>query len=248
MALITGVKRIGLEIAKTLAKEGYNLSVVYRSSEKEAKEIEEFGRKAGTEVLLLKGDLSREDFCMNVVERTFEKLGRIDALIHLASPYFRTPIKDLSEESIQEHFRPIAQAFMILSKEAYRRMLPNEGDIKGRIIAFGDWAVECTPYRNYSAYFVAKGALHTAVKVLAKEFAPHVLVNCIALGPTLKAEDLTEEEWERILRNTPLKRTVSMEDVLRLTEFLLNAKSITGEIINLDSGRHIAGSGISSVG
>ena len=237
-----------MEIAKALLERGYHLSVIYRGSGEGALRIEKIGREMRRNVLMLRGNLSDEEFCRDAVEITFRELGRIDALVHLASPYFRTPVENLSEEEIQEHFKPIAQAFLILSKEAYRRMLSNEGDIKGRIVAFGDWAVECTPYRNYSAYFVAKGALHTAVKVLAKEFAPHVLVNCIALGPTLKAEDLTEEEWERILRNTPLKRTVSIEDVLRLTEFLLSAESITGEIINLDSGRHIAGSGISSVG
>jgi len=175
-------------------------------------------------------------------------MGRIDALVHLASPYLRTPVETLTEEAVQEHFRPIAQAFLLLSKEAYGKMKLNEGSVKGRILAFGDWAVECTPYRNYSAYFVAKGALHTAVKVLAKEFAPDVLVNCIALGPTLKAEDLTDEEWERILRNTPLRREVSLSDVVRLAEYLLETESVTGEIVNLDSGRHIAGSGVSSVG
>ncbi len=242
------MKRIGLEIAKVLLQKGYHLSVVYRSSEEEAKKIEGFGKKLGAEVLLLKGDLSEEGFCKMVVEKTFEKLGRIDAFLHLASPYFRTPMERLSERNIQDHFEPIARAFLLLSKEVYMRMQANEGKVKGRILAFGDWAVECTPYRNYVAYFVAKGALHTAVRVLAKEFAPHVLVNCIALGPTLKAESLTEEEWERILRNTPLKREVSLSDVVKLTEFLLDAESITGEIINLDGGRHIAGSGVTSIG
>jgi len=70
-------------------------------------------------------------------------------------------------------------------------MLLNSGRVRGRIIAFGDWAVEHTPYRDYCAYFISKGALHTAVRVLAREFAPDVLVNCIALGPTLKAEGLS---------------------------------------------------------
>ena len=246
--MITGIKRVGLEIARALLERGYNLSVIYRSSEKEALKIDEVGRELGRKVLLLNGDLSDEEFCGKAVERTFQNMGRIDALLHLASPYFKTPVETLSEESIQEHFKPIAQAFVLLSKEAYRRMVSNKGRVKGRIVAFGDWAVECTPYRNYTAYFVAKGALHTAVKVLAKEFAPHVLVNCIALGPTLKAEELSDEEWERILRNTPLKREVSLSDVVNLTVFLLEAESLTGEIVNLDSGRHIAGSGTSSIG
>lgn len=243
VALITGARRVGLEIAKALLEKGYHLSVVYRSSEGEARSLEDAGKGLGRKVLTIRGDLSEEPFCEEVVERTFLELGRIDAFLHLASPYLRTPLKTISEENIQEHFKPIAQAFLLLSREVSAKMMKNEGKVKGRIIAFGDWAVEGSPYKNYAAYFVAKGALHTAVKVLAKELAPHVLVNCIALGPTLKADELTDEEWERILRNTPLRREVPLRDVLKLTEFLLEAEGITGEVIRLDGGRHIAGSG-----
>ncbi len=248
VAIVTGVKRIGREISEHLLRKGYDLALVYRSSDEEVKRLEEIAGSLGRRVLLLKGDLSEEDFCKKVVEETYSEFGRIDALIHLASPYFRTPIEEVSAEDIDRHFRPIAMAFVLLSKEAYKRMLLNEGDTRGHILAFGDWAVEHTPYKNYSAYFLAKGALHTAVKVLAKEFAPHVPVNCIALGPTLKAEDLTEEEWERILKNTPLKRAVSLKEVCELTEFLLKTESMTGEVIMVDGGRHIAGSGLGSVG
>jgi len=248
VALITGIKRIGRRIGKHLLERGYDLAVVYRSSEESAAFLSERAKALGRRVLPLKGDLSGEEFCLRVVEETCSELGRIDALIHLASPYFRTPVESLSEKSIQEHFKPIAQSFLLISKEVHKVMLSGEGNVKGHILAFGDWAVEHTPYKNYSAYFIAKGALHTAVKVLAKEFAPHVPVNCIALGPTLKAEELTEEEWERILKNTPLKRAVSMKDLISLTTFFLETESVTGEIVMLDGGRHIAGSGLGSVG
>ncbi len=247
VALITGVRRIGSEIAKNLLERGYHLSVIYRSSEEEAQKLEEFGRRSGRKVLLIKGDLSEEAFCLEAVRRTLKDLGRVDAFVHLASPYFRTPVETLSEEEIQDHFKPIAQAFLILSKEIYKGMLSNEGEIKGRIVAFGDWAADHTPYRDFAAYFVAKGALHTAVKVLAKEFAPHVLVNCIALGPVIKPWDMEEEMWKRILRNTPLKREVPIRDITNLVIYLLEVEGITGEIIRVDSGRHIAGSGTGTV-
>ncbi len=242
-AIITGTKRIGRLIAERLLSRGYNLCVVYRRSKEGVKIIEEIAKGSGRKVLTLKADLSNPSTYEEVVERTYEEFGRIDAFVHLASPYYRTPMEKVSREDFYNHFIPIAEAFLFISKLAYKKMFQNEGNIKGRIVAFGDWAVEHTPYRNYTAYFISKGALHTAVKVLAKEFAPHVLVNCIALGPTLKAEELDDKAWERILRNTPLKKEVSLNDVVDITEFLLNAESITGEIIKLDSGKHLAGSG-----
>ncbi|NPA41158.1 MAG: SDR family oxidoreductase [Aquificae bacterium] len=248
VALITGIKRVGKEVAKELLYRGYNLSVVYLSSEKEAREIEGYGNKLGKRVLALKRDLSNPESFSEVVEETYKHFGRLDAFIHLASPYRKTPISSVRREDLYDHFVPIAEAFFFISQKAYELMLKNEGDVKGRIVAFGDWAVEHTPYKDYSAYFLAKGALHTAVRVLAKEFAPHVLVNCIALGPTLKAEGLSDEEWKKILGSTPLKREVSLEDVRGLLNFLLSAESITGEVIMLDSGRHIAGSGVRGIG
>ncbi len=247
VALITGIRRVGREIALRLLEKGYSLSIVYRSSEEVALEIEERGKELGREVLVLKSDLSEEE-CERVVEETFSRFGRIDALIHLASPYRKTSLGSLSLEELREHMVPITEAFLFLSKHSARKMLENEGAVKGHIVAFGDWAVEHTPYRDYVAYFVAKGALHTAVKVLAKELAPHVLVNCIALGPTLRAEGLSQKQWEGILKRTPLGREVSLSDVISLTEFLLEADSITGEVIKLDGGRHLAGSGTGSVG
>ncbi len=68
-----------------------------------------------------------------------------------------------------------------------------------------------------------------------------MLVNAIALGPTLKPADFSEERWQDYINRTPLKRQVSLEDVVELTLFLLKVESMTGELINLDSGRHIAG-------
>ena len=233
--LITGVRRIGFYIAKRLIDKGYKIAFVYRTR---TQAVEELLRQ---NAFGIEADLSDHQIYSKVVEETIDHLGGIDAFIHSASPYFSTPIESLKRDDLYAHFVPNTEAFLFLSKLLYPYMLHNSGDTKGRIVAFGDWATNTTPYRNYSAYFISKGALHTAVKVLAKEFAPHVVVNAIALGPTLKPEDFSEEKWKEYINKTPLKRQVSIEDVVALTEFLLEAQSITGEIINLDSGRHISG-------
>lgn len=236
--LITGIRRIGYELAKELLKEGYSLAVVYKTSKDKAESLKEFG-----EVLPIQADLSEPKEWDKIVEESVKFFGRVDGFIHLASPYFPKDILELDVKDFYTFLSPIAEAFFFISQKLYPIFLQNKDQVKGRIIAFGDWAIEC-PYRNYSAYFVAKGALHTAVKVLAKEFAPHVLVNGIAPGPVLKAENYTDEEWKKILDKTPLKREVPISDIVNVVKYLLNAGGITGEIIKLDGGRHLSGTGI----
>lgn len=237
-AIITGIRRIGHKVAKSLLEKGWTVGVVYKTSEDIYKSL---SKEFGPRVFGVRADLSLWQDCERAIRELSERLGGLDAFLHLASPYEATPLDSLKEEDIDKHFKPIAQAFLVFCKELYPVMLKNPGDIKGRIIAFGDWATNTTPYRNYSAYFVAKGALHTAVKVMAKELAPHILVNAIALGPTVKPPDFSQEKWQEYINKTPLKRPVSVEDVIKLTHYLLEVESMTGEIINLDSGRHVSG-------
>ncbi len=236
VALITGARRVGLEIAKELLREGWQLAVVYHTSQEAVQKLKEYGEVEG-----IKADLSDFSSYQKVVAQAVEKFGRLDAFLHLASPYYPTPLYKLNLEDLMNHFMPIGTAFVFLTKECAKHMERNSSNPKGRIVAFGDWATNTTPYKNYSAYFLAKGALHTAIKVLAKELAPHILVNGIALGPTIKPPDFSQEKWNSYIEKTPLKREVSIKDVVELTKFLLRAETMTGEIINLDSGRHIAG-------
>jgi len=233
VVLLTGVKRIGKEIALALLKEGYELAVVYREYLPPSLE----GR-----VFPVKGDLA-DLKAGEVIERVEERFGRLDAFIHLASPYERRELFSLTPREFEYYFKVITESFFFLTVEAYKLMSKNEGEVKGRVVAFGDWSADLCPYRGYAHYFVAKGALHAAVKVLAKELAPSVLVNCVAPGPVLKAEGYSREKWERILSNTPLKRAVPVKDLVELTLLLLRTEGITGEVIRADGGRHLSGSG-----
>lgn len=247
VALITGIKRIGKAIALDLIDDGWNLAVLYRDSSDVAGEIDNHAKEKGRLVHQINADLSIRETWRRAVGETVERFGRIDALIHLASPYERKNIDSLTPEEFDRYMNIIAGSFIFMSIEARRYMLSNEGEVKGRIIAFGDWSVDATPYRGFAHYFVAKGALHTAVRVLAKEFAPSVLVNCIAPGPVIKPEDMSTESWDKLLSGTPLKREVTIEDVIAGLKLFLYTSSITGEVLRIDSGRHIAGSGIGSV-
>ena len=246
-ALITGIRRIGERITEHLIREGWDLAVVYNSSEDRADRLGKVAEAEGRKFLKIKADLSDPSSYGAVISQVKDGLGGLEAFIHLASPYERRDLRDVTLSEFEFYLRSIAVSFFFLTKGCADLMRENDGPIKGRVIAFGDWAVEHTPYRGYAHYFVAKGALHTAVRVLAKELAPDILVNCVAPGPVIKPEDLSEDAWKGILSRTPLRREVPIEDVLGAVRFLLESTSVTGEIIRVDSGRHIAGSGLGSL-
>ncbi len=73
-------------------------------------------------------------------------------------------------------------------------------------------------------------------KVLARSFAPSVRVNAIAPGLVLPSENVTDEEWDKLVQRLPLKRPAKTEEVTSALEFLLKNEYITGQTIVVDGG------------
>ncbi len=227
IVLISGIKRIGKEIALSLLKENHQVIGLYNKSLDDS-------LKSFKNFYPLKADLSK-DFSLSLIEEEILKnFGKLDSFIHLASPYYKTPIENSYAQDFDNFMNPIAKSFYFLSLKLSKLMN------KGKIIAFGEWALD-TPYKDYGLYFLAKGALREAVKVLSRELSPDVLVNEIALGPVLCPEDLSDKEWEKIVSSTLLNHEVFMKDIILTVKFLLENDSLTGNTIFLDSGMHLLG-------
>jgi NAD(P)-dependent dehydrogenase (short-subunit alcohol dehydrogenase family) len=121
-------------------------------------------------------------------------------------------------------------------------MAQNQGDTKGHLIFFGDWAAEETPYRDYLPYLTGKAAVHFMTRAFAVELASKgILVNAILPGPTEKPPDLSDHGWQIALDQAPLRRESSSEEIAEMVVTLLKLETITGETIRIDSGRHVAG-------
>jgi pteridine reductase len=107
----------------------------------------------------------------------------------------------------------------------------------GKIVNIGDWA-GIRPYNNYLPYTVSKSGLIGLTRALAKALAPQVQVNCVAVGPVMPPEGSSEEEIERMLAGTLVKRLGSPEDVARAVMFLCEGTDFaTGSTLLLDGGR-----------
>jgi pteridine reductase len=241
VVLITGGRRVGSELALMLADRGAHVAMTFRTSRSTIERTIADVEARGALGLAVGADLSRPEQAESAVKEVAARFGRIDALVNMASTYRRTPWADLTppiiEASIGDNLvGPFYAAFF-----AARVMQgqPAEDGIKGKIVFFGDWASE-RPYKDYLPYLVAKGALTTLTLVLAKELAPHIPVAAIQPAMIDPPPDMTDDEKQLVLAQTPLHRVGSPTDVNRLILYLLEGTNfVTGACFRVDGGRFL---------
>ncbi len=245
-ALIVGAKRVGRVVARRLARDGMNLAIVYRSSVADALDLQyQLGMDdelPAVNTALIQADLSDEHQVERAVDQTVEELGGLHYVVNLASDYPYSPFAEL-DESNWDRAMSTAKGSFLLGIHAVKRMRQNPGPNRGHIIFFGDWAAEATPYTDYLPYLTSKAAIHFMTRCMAAEVAPlGIRVNAIAPGPTMRPPDITPEVWDSdIAAKAPLKQESNPDDIANVIATLLETSSITGEVIRVDSGRHIRG-------
>ncbi len=234
VALITGAgRRIGRAIALELAAHGATIAVHYRTSKSEADavvaEITTDGGKAQT----FRANLEHVAEIEHLISEILDAFGRIDILINSASVFAPTPLETITERDWDANLDTNLKAPFFLSKFAGAAMRKQGA---GKIINLGDWA-GIRPYKDYLPYSVSKSGLIGLTKALAKELAPEVQVNCIALGMVIPPESYTKEEVDRLVSRTLTKKIGTPEDVARAVIFFCETDFATGAILPLEGGR-----------
>ena len=158
VALITGGKRLGGEIAVALAARGADIALSYRASRVEAQATADAVVGLGRRAHLVQGDLTNPDDCRRAVSETVERLGRLDILANLASLYAEKPFDELMDEDWDRQLAVDLRAAYHCSKAAVPHMRAIGG---GRIVNFADWvAVSRRPrYTGFVPYYVAKSGV-----------------------------------------------------------------------------------------
>jgi NAD(P)-dependent dehydrogenase (short-subunit alcohol dehydrogenase family) len=112
----------------------------------------------------------------------------------------------------------------------------------GRIINFSDWVARSgrPRYAGYLTYYVAKAGVVGLTEALALELASdQILVNAIAPGPIVAPEDISDEEFVKVERATPLGRWGGEIEIAKAVLALIDSDFISGETIRVDGGRHL---------
>lgn len=236
-ALVTGAaKRIGRSLALHLAQHGFALTIHYNRSEHEAQEVVAQIERAGGKAVAIKADLSNMDDVSSLEESAAAEFGPITLLVNNASTFENDEIGTITDETWDHHMRPNLQAPIFLSQAMAARLPDNQ---KGLIINLIDqrvWAL--TP--RFMSYTLSKAALWSATQTLAQALAPNIRVNGIGPGPTLSNIRQSDEDFQNQVDATILKVQPKLEEIASAIDFIRNAPSMTGQMIALDSGQHLA--------
>ncbi len=238
--LITGAaRRIGREIALTLAGRGANLLLHYRDSRREARGLQEEIRKRGVRCEILccdfspRGGAGLERRAAGFIQKAERKLGPLDVLIHNASLYFSTVFGEVREKSWDELLGVNLKTPFFLSQAAGRLMFRRKC---GKIINLTDSAV-ANPANGYAPYTISKAGLAAMTICLARELAPHVQVNAVAPGPILPPPGMKAPRRAKVTERTLLKRFGTPADIAQTVLYLIEGTDyVTGAVIPVDGG------------
>jgi NAD(P)-dependent dehydrogenase (short-subunit alcohol dehydrogenase family) len=239
VALITGGKRIGADVALGLAAKGADVALCYRKSRGEAESTAVGVVKLGRRAHLIQADLRTPSDCRRVVAETVSALGGLHVLVNMASVYAQKPYDELTDDDWDRSLSVDLRAAHLCAQAAVPHMRQAGG---GRIVNFTDWiAASRRPrYTGFLPYYVAKMGVIALTEALALELAPHeILVNAVAPGPIIPPDDTSLDEQQAVVRATPLGRWGGSEEIVKAVLLLVETDFITGEAIRVDGGRHI---------
>ena len=231
-ALVTGgAHRVGKAITLALAKEGANVVINYRSSDKKAVETAQEASAMGVETLVVQADISKLDQVKEMVRQTKERFGSVDVFVNSASPFIQTPL--LTSDYTQWH--KVVDIIIHGSFYCANEIAPLMLEGGGAMIFIVDLSA-LEPWPNFAAHSISKAAMLALSRQLALELAPNVRVNAIAPGPVLPPPDYSEQKIRRTAQKTLLNRWGTAEDVAQTVVFLAKSDYITGDLIAVDGG------------
>lgn len=234
--LVTGGgKRIGRAIVEKLAGDGWDVAIHYNSSVSEAERAADAVRACGQNAVILQADLKDEDALGCLITQASTALGGLNALVNNASVFSPDSIEDHTPALWDEHMAVHVRAPFVLSSALYRQLPEN---VDGAIVNIVDQRV-LNPTKHFLSYTLSKMALWDETQVLARALAPRMRVNAVGPGPVLPSTRQRIADFERQAAQTPLERAVDRDEIAAAVAFLLDARSVTGQIIAVDSGQHL---------
>lgn len=236
VALVTGgARRIGAAIASDLAKNGFSVALHARSLNDAGAAAAEIVASGG-DAAGFAADLTDMDDVTALMKSVSERLGPVALLVNNASLFIDDSAADFDWAQWDAHFAVHLKAPAQLARDM-AAALPAGRD--GLIVNIIDQRVERLNPRFFS-YTLSKSALWTATRTMAQAFAPRIRVNAIGPGPTLANERQKAEDFAAQLDGLLLKRGPALDEFGATIRWLWSARSVTGQLIQLDGGQHLA--------
>lgn len=239
-AVLGSTSGIGRAVALALAEAGADVLIHGRASTEAAETVANEVRGLGGRSHVLMADLADDQAGDRLVSEAWDVWDGLDAWLHIAGADTLTgPGAKLSFDAKLDHLWAVdVRATMRLSRAIGQRMKTQR---HGSIVTMGWDQAETGMEGDSGELFAAtKGAIMAFTRSLALSLAPHVRVNALAPGwiKTAWGESASSEWQNRVLRETPMARWGTPEDVARVARFLVSPESsfLTGQIVRINGG------------
>ncbi len=234
-ALVTGAgRRLGRAFAEAIARQGGDVVVHYRNSQAGAEGAVQVAQRLGCRSVAIQADLLDPEQAAGLIRRSLELVPEVDLLVNSAAIFEPVGALEASVETWQRHLS-INLTSPYLISQAFARA---RNGAPGVIVNLLDWRA-LLPAADHFPYTISKSALAALTRGLALALAPSVRVNGLALGAILSP---AEGGGDDSLTEVPAGRSGTVEEAVEGLLFLLaGPKSMTGEILRLDGGRHLTG-------
>ncbi len=232
-ALVTGgARRIGRALALTAARAGYDVVVHRHRSADEAAETVAMISALGRQAFPAVAELADAAECARLIA---EAPRPLTLLVNCASLFEDDRIETLTPEGWDAAQACNLRAPVLLS-HAFAAALP--AGASGQIVNVIDQRV-LRPTPQFFSYAVSKAGLWAATRMMAQGLAPGIRVNAIAPGPTLPSIHQSAAAFEAEAAAVPLGHAASPEEIGQALAYLIDAPSVTGQMIAVDGGQHL---------
>lgn len=238
IVLVTGgAKRIGKAIVEDLAANGFAVAIHSNHSHGEGEALLGSIRAQGGTGCVVEADLTKSDATRRLVADVQERLGPVQLLVNNASIFQDDGIGNLADDAVwDDHFAVHVKAPVLLAN-AMAALLPDGRD--GLVVNVIDQRVwKLTP--KFLSYTLSKATLWTATQTLAQALAPRIRVNGIGPGPTMASNRQNQHDFDRQVGSLLLGHGPDLPEFGRTIRYLWETRSITGQMIALDGGQHLA--------
>ena len=229
-----GATRIGAAIAKKLSGLNKEILIHFNKSKTKAVILKNELEKNGTRVYLVKGDLGKESDIKKIIKFAKSKLKYFDCLINNASLFENDKLENFTNSSWENHINTNLKAPALLTKAFSKNIKKGNNNIVNII---DQRVFKLTPF--FFSYTLSKTGLYTLTKTSAMSLSPNIRVNGIAPGPTLKNIRQSEKHFKKQYLATPLKRQVDVKEICNAVDFFIKNRSITGQVLAIDSGQNM---------
>jgi 3-oxoacyl-[acyl-carrier protein] reductase/pteridine reductase len=232
-ALVTGAaRRIGRAIALGLARAGANVAITYLQSNSDAERTRRELEACGVRALAIPCDVRDEKSVQTAVRQVVRDFGRLDLLVNNAALYQTVELEKITVAQWDDMFATNTRGPFLVSRAALKALQKSQG----RIINIGSLG-GARPWAEHAHYCASKAALVLLTAIMAKAWAPHVAVNCVAPGMIRMSPNPPSPFLRRIAAKTPMQRAGAAADVVDAVLFFAAAsKFITGQTLLVDGG------------